>query len=180
MKVLCANRSARRTTWHQLGDASGPYPQRRAARGMAYWLLSSALLLTVGLAGPAMAAKEPIWKTKRILKYSGNECAEVPNCRSVPSSNLTLAGGQTQSFTLTCPATQPHVWYWDSKQHEHLAVYSSNRTASSLTFVANNQASKPGSVLVYTGCSATPVDLSHSGEMTSRSGLPSKVLKPRG
>lgn len=180
MKIANGIRSTRRTTWYQPGNASGHSPHRRSAHSLVHWLLSSALLIAVGTAGTAMAAKEPIWKTKRVLKYSGSECAGVPNCLSVASSNLTLAGGQTQSFTLTCPAAQPHAWHWDSKQHEHVTVYSGNRTASTLTFVAANQASTPGSVLVYIGCSIAPADLSHTGEMTSRCGLPSKVLKPRG
>jgi hypothetical protein len=128
----------------------------------------------------SVGKSEPkIWNTKRTVDYHGDECATAADCISIHAPKLTLGDQETKNLTLECPKEYPHAGRWDTKQHEHVSISLEKRSGSLLTLKASNQTRKPGSVLAYVGCSKQPPDFSSTGEMLSRSGLPSKMLKSR-
>ncbi len=162
-------------------DRGPPRPGRSRPRLPALPLLA-ALFLAHAAAAPALAADparrgprpDPAFNTTRMMTHDGNECREVPGCRSVHSEWLTLADNQARVLSVGCPEGQPNAWHWDTEQHEHIYVRLVARTRTGLTLHASNQQTgASGAVRIHVGCSSKRFDATGTGYMVSRRGIPS-------
>jgi len=129
-------------------------------------------------ASPALA--HPAYDTRRVLDRANGDCTVVPGCMEVGTQSATVPVGGRLVFAVSCPASTPNAWHWDTVQHEHVLVVLSGRTRRTLTFIASNLADAPGRVQVFVGCSAQPFTFAGTGFMQSRTGVPSKLLGRHG
>ena len=126
---------------------------------------------------PSVSAERPLYDTKRVLEHLGNECGQVPACQSVQSLPVLLNPDQVKVIAVDCPSSNPFVWHWDTRQHEHIHVKVVGRTRGALTLSASNLGDASGSAQIFIGCSREPFTVAGTGLMTSRLGVPSKGRK---
>ena len=94
---------------------------------------------------PSVSAERPLYDTKRVLEHLGNECGQVPACQSVQSLPVLLNPDQVKVIAVDCPSSNPFVWHWDTRQHEHIHVKLVGRTRGALTLSASNLGDASGS-----------------------------------
>ena len=95
-------------------------------------------------------------RTDLMLPSDGGECAGAPACQSVKFPAVTVAAGQRTSTRVSCPADRPHLWGWDSAQHEHVAVELVAVDRRGAILEAVNQANAAGDFVASLGCSTQP------------------------
>ena len=120
---------------------------------------SAAAVLLLPLTHGAPASAESPYNTGRVLAEQNSACLNAPGCTSLGVERRTVPVGGSVHLALQCPADRPYLVGWDARRHEHIAVdvIPSRLATTGLELVAYNQADAPGSVLVFLGCSDTPL-----------------------
>jgi hypothetical protein len=121
-------------------------------------LVALSVVVTVAPDGATAAASgEHGYRTGgELVPSDEKQCAGVPNCLSATLPPTTVPGkGQAQS-RFACPPTHPHIWGWDSAQHEQIFVSLVAVDPWTLTIKGVNATDVPGEFAVSLGCSDQP------------------------